>query len=144
MSKLEEQLAEHEGFKPFAYQDSLGYWSIGYGRLIDEAKGGGISTSEALYLLRNDIVRHSAELVHALPWVVTLDETRRNVLTDMAFNMGMHTLLQFRNTLAAVKRGDWKAAAAGMRNSLWADQVGNRAKRLARAMETGTMPKKWW
>ena len=144
MSKLEEQLAEHEGFKPFAYQDSLGYWTIGYGRLIDKAKGGGISTSEALYLLRNDIARHSVALIEALPWVVTLDETRRNVLTDMAFNLGIPGLLNFRNTLAAVKRGDYQAAASGMRNSKWAEQVGNRAERLARAMETGTMPKKWW
>ena len=144
MSKLEEQIAEHEGFRSYAYQDSLGYWTIGYGRLIDKSKGGGITVAEGRYLLRNDIGSHAIALVNHFPWVVGLDEVRRNVLIDMAFNLGIPGLSLFRNTLAAVKRGDWQAAASGMRNSKWAEQVGNRAERLARAMETGTMPKKWW
>jgi lysozyme len=64
-------------------------------------------------------------------------ETRAEVLADMAFNMGVSNLLKFRDTLAAVERGDWNAAASGMLASRWASQVGARAVELARQMRTG-------
>lgn len=43
----------------------------------------------------------------------------------MAFNM-LGGLLTFTNTLAAMKRGDYAAAADGMLASKWATQVGAR------------------
>jgi lysozyme len=57
----------------------------------------------------------------------------------MQFNLGGR-LLTFRHALAAMRMADWATAAAEMRSSLWALQVGARADRLARAMETGEMP----
>ena len=35
MTQLEQLVIGHEGKKKSAYQDSLGYWTIGVGRLID-------------------------------------------------------------------------------------------------------------
>ncbi|MDR2076895.1 MAG: glycoside hydrolase family protein [Desulfovibrio sp.] len=65
------------------------------------------------------------------------DETRAEVLIDMAFNMGVAGLLKFKNTLAAVERGDYDAAASGMLASKWASQVKGRAVELARQMRMG-------
>ena len=42
-----EQLKRHEGLRLHAYADSLGYTTIGYGRMIDKRKGGGITEREA-------------------------------------------------------------------------------------------------
>jgi len=44
---IREQIKRHEGKVLHAYPDHLGYWTIGYGRLIDERRGGGITEAEA-------------------------------------------------------------------------------------------------
>ncbi len=134
---LAAELLRDEGQVAHAYQDSLGYWTIGVGRLIDKRRGGKLSDDEIEYLLRNDItgVRRSLDL--ALPWWRDLDPVRQRVVQNMAFNLGVPRLLGFKNTLAAIKAHDWKRAASGMLASLWAKQVGERADRLARMMETG-------
>ena len=56
----------------------------------------------------------------------------------MAFNLGVEGLLKFQNTLAFVEHGQYKEASKEMLNSLWAEQVGDRAKELAQMMETDT------
>lgn len=135
--QLTEELRRDEGVVPFAYQDHLGYWTIGVGRLIDKRKGGGLSDAEIDFLLSNDIDRFEKQIIDALPWYSKLDDVRQRVLVNMAFNLGIAGLLGFKNTLAMIERGDYAGAAKGMLNSKWAGQVGERAKRLATMMETG-------
>lgn len=134
---MKQELRRDEGFVPHAYQDHLGFWTIGIGRLIDKRKGGGITEDEALHLLDRDIERFEQELDAKLPWWRTLDDVRQRVILNMAFNLGVNGLLGFKYTLAAVKAGDWEKAAQGMENSRWHDQVGERAVRLERMMRTG-------
>ena len=137
-SAMKQELRRDEGFVPHAYQDHLGYWTIGIGRLIDQRKGGRITEDEALHLLDCDIERFEQELDAKLPWWRTLDDVRQRVILNMAFNLGVEGLLKFRNTLAAVNEGRWEDAARGMAASKWASQVGDRAVRLQRMMRTGT------
>lgn len=134
------ELRRDEGVIPHAYQDHLGFWTIGVGRLVDKRKGGRLSDDEIDYLLRNDVARFAAELDLKLSWWRTLDPVRQRVILNMAFNLGTAGLLGFKNTLAAVKAGQWDKAAAGMLASKWAKQVGKRAQRLAHMMRTGAVP----
>ena len=136
-ARAREQLIRDEGEVLHAYQDSLGYWTIGIGRLIDRRKGGGISKEESAYLFTNDFNRKLAEVRRHIPWFDRLDVARQGVLLNMAFQMGVSGLLGFKNTLAMIERGDYGAAAEGMLNSLWARQTPNRAKRLSEQMRTG-------
>lgn len=136
-NKLTKELRRDEGVVPHAYQDHLGYLTIGVGRLIDKRKGGGLSDDEIDYLLSNDINRFEKQVIDALPWYGKLDDVRQRVLVNMAFNMGIAGLLGFKNTLAMIERGDYAGAAKGMLASKWATQVGDRAKRLSKMMETG-------
>ena len=143
-AKLTQRLMDSEGFVPHAYQDSLGLWTVGYGTLIDKRKGGGLTEDEGRYLLENRI-RWALEAVRAeFSWFDGLNQPRQTVLVEMAFNMGMgdatHGLKSFKNTLAAMRLGDYKKAAAGMRASKWARQVGQRADDLAEIMEVGRWP----
>lgn len=130
----------HEGRVPHAYQDSLGYWTIGVGHLIDKRKGGKLPDSIIDILLEHDIHEHRKEMLAALPWANQLDEVRQAVLTDMAFNLGVNGLLGFKNTLESVRLGLYHKAAGQMLQSKWATQVGQRANRLAVMMETGKWP----
>ncbi len=135
---LEDLLMREEGFVPYAYRDSLGYWTIGYGKLIDK-QGGGITEDEGLYLLRNEVERQFKALRNSIPWIEQLDETRKTVLQAMAFQLGVAGLLSFKKTLAAVQTGDYAMAAKGMRGSKWAQQTPGRAERMAKAMESGEL-----
>lgn len=134
---LTRQLRRDEGEVLHAYQDHLGFWTIGIGRLIDQRKGGGITSEEAAYLLANDIAKFTTALRARLPWFGRLDEARQGVLANMAFQLGIDGVLGFKNTLALVDAGDYEGAARGMLASKWAQQTPARAGRLALQMRTG-------
>lgn len=144
ITNLVDQLRRDESEVLHAYPDSLGYLTIGVGRLIDARKGGGISKEESAYLLNSDIRRTTTELAQALPWAAKLDPIRFAVLVNMAFNMGVPGLLKFHNTLSLIQDGKYAEAAVAMMQSKWAFQVGDgpglkydRAERLAQQMKTG-------
>lgn len=136
---IEELLKREEGFVPHAYQDHLGFWTIGYGKLIDERKGGGITEKQALALLRDEIAEKRQELTDRMGWWLKLDEVRQTVLLAMVFQMGVSGVIGFKNTLAALKAGDFAKAAKGIRGSKWAQQTPGRAERMAKAIETGEL-----
>lgn len=131
-----DQLRRDEGESPTCYQDHLGYWTIGVGRLIDAKKSGGLRPDEIAYLLNNDIISRREALKAALPFFAELSSARQGVLINMAFNMGVANLLKFKQMLAAVEAKHWGIAAKEMLDSNWARQVPKRAVRLASQMET--------
>jgi len=93
-------------------------------------------------LLNEDIAEHQRVLRSYQPWVELLDPVRQAVLDDMTFNLGIEPFDHdgfgdWPNFLAQVQKGLYAQAAANMRGTLWAKQVGARAERLARMMETG-------
>lgn len=136
---LIKELEQDEGRVLHAYQDSLGFWTIGIGRLIDRRKGGGISNEEADYLKLNDIARFKRDLDRYAPWWRSLDPVRQRVIQNLAFNLGADGLVKkWPNTVALIQAGKYREAAAAMRaNKVWVGQVKGRAERLARQMETG-------
>lgn len=133
--KLIQQLRRHEGERLKPYRCTAGKLTIGVGRNLDDR---GITAEESAYLLSNDIDRVWTELKTRLPWVTGLSDVRQRVLLDMAFNLGIDGLLKFRNTLATIQAGNYQKAGEMMLDSLWAKQVGMRAQRLSRMMQTGT------
>lgn len=135
VNDLLSQLKRDEGIRLKAYRDQVGKLTIGIGRNLDDV---GISLEEAEHLLANDIAAAQAQLAEQLPWTLGLDEVRRAVLTNMTFNMGIHGLMGFKNTLALIQAGEYEKAADNMLQSKWAQQVGPRAHRLALQMKTGS------
>ena len=104
----------------------------------------GISEDEVQFLWRSDVISVEDDLDRNYPWWRKLDLVRQRVMIDLCFNMGINVLKQFKNTLAAVQSGNYKAASRGMLGSLWATQVDRvrgdgkgRADLLAEMMETG-------
>jgi lysozyme len=132
-----EQLKRDEGEVLHAYQDSLGYWTIGIGILIDKLKGGGLRPEESEFIFNNRLKLVNESLESRIPWLCKLDPARRGVLVNMAFQMGIDGLLGFKNTLAMIEKGDYQGAAKGMLNSLWARQTPARANRLSVQMKSG-------
>jgi lysozyme len=135
IESLTRQLTGDEGVSPTVYKDSLGYLTIGIGRLVDPRKpGSGLRPAEIAFLLSNDIVERQDALRRLLPWFKQLSEARQAVLLNMSFQLGVDGLLAFKNTLSMIKSGDFEGAATGMLNSKWATQTPQRAKRLSEQM----------
>lgn len=140
--KLFEQLHMHEGIKTKLYKDTAvpPRWTIGVGRNLSDV---GLSQDEIDYLLNNDVKNVVSQLDRNFPWWSNLSDVRQRVMIDMCFNMGIKTLMTFKNTLKAIKDSNWQAAGMNMRTSLWAKEVGARATRLALMMETGSDYRTW-
>ncbi|MDR6500302.1 GH24 family phage-related lysozyme (muramidase) [Burkholderia ambifaria] len=131
--KLKAELTRDEDRRYRIYTDTVGKVSGGIGRNLTDK---GFRDNEIDLMYQNDIAETEAWLDRNLSWWRSLDPVRQRVLMNMAFNM-QGKLLGFRNFLAAAQRGDWGTAAAEMLDSLWARQVGDRAKRLASMMRSG-------
>lgn len=129
--RLAEDLLRDEGLRLNPYRCTAGRLTIGVGRNLDDR---GISESEALLLLDNDIKDCWGQLAVAQPWVLAAPEAVQEVLANMCFNLGLAGLLGFRQTLALLQAGRFAEAAAAMLRSKWAAQVGARAERLAQRL----------
>lgn len=129
---LRARILRHEGLRLKPYRDTVGKLTIGVGRNLDDI---GISTLEAMDLLNADINRATQGLTRALPWVDDLPPVAREVLIEMVFQMGLHGVLQFAQTLEAFRTREWRRAAKGMRTSRWATQTPARVEELATLVE---------
>lgn len=116
IEKLKESIKRFEGLELKPYYCPNNKLSIGYGRNLEDR---GISKNEADYLLNNDILNIKLELEDKLPIFKKLDDVRRNVLLEMAFNMGVPKLLGFKKTIQYLKNGDYLEASKEMLNSKW-------------------------
>ena len=132
--ELELQLIDHEDLRLKPYRCSAGKLSIGVGRNLDD---NGITRAEAMMMLRNDLTRTRFGLEKVIPGFLGLSRRRRMALIDMCFNLGLPRFLQFKQMLAAVVAGDFNLAAEEMLSSVWAKQVGQRARTLATMMREG-------
>ncbi len=147
------RLILHEGLVLKPYRCPAGFLTIGVGRNLDtnplsvkekEALGdiqSGVTADEAMYLLKNDIKRCEKELINHISFWYQLDDERQYALVDMCFNMGIKRLLCFRKMLNAMLIGDYRGAAKECLNSKYAHDVGMRAQRIARLIETGVWTK---
>ena len=132
--RLEEGEVKKNGLH-VAYQDHLGFWTLGIGRLIDARKGGGLTDEEARFLLQNDITRRHEELMRRMPCYEHLSPVRQRAILNMAFQLGVDGVLKFRRMIAALDRGDYARAAIEALDSKWAkEDTPQRAARVAKSL----------
>lgn len=113
-----------------------GKLTIGYGRNLEER---GISAREAEAMLRADVehaAHYAQQLVSVGAWAA-MGEVRREILTQMVFQLGFHGTRKFGRMLAAIERSDYATAAREMIDSNWYRQTTARAMTLAERMRTG-------
>jgi lysozyme len=130
---LKAQLVVDEGRRNKMYLDSKKIPSIGIGHNLRDKP---ISNAAVDQIFADDVADSVAD-IRKLFTFDELSDNRKAVVLNMMFNLGLSTFSQFVNTIAAVNRGDYAAAATGMLASLWARQVGDRAERLAKLMKEG-------
>lgn len=146
-SKIIEILHQEEGYKEQPYRCTEGYPTVAGGIRIGP-KGASLANYTFtvplvvgdcwMQYLVNDI-RSEMRKRSAISAALNLcNAAREDVLTSMAYQMGVDGLATFRNTLKLIAAGDYDAAAGGMLDSLWARQTPRRAQRHAEAMRSGS------
>lgn len=131
---LIKQLKRHEGFRSKVYKCPAKKWTIGFGRNVED---NGITEEEAEYLLINDIERIEKELKNTYKWFDELDNTRKCVIINICYNIGVKKFGTFKKTIKHLEDKNYNEAGVEMLYSRWAKQVFTRATELAEQMLSG-------
>ena len=134
--KLKNLIIKHEGFKSQPYSDINGHLTIGYGHNLQERP---ITQYAGSVILDDDLMWFLPRMSQVIPFFDALDVARKSVLVDMAYNLGLQGLLEFKEMLEAVRVGNYATASACMLQSKWAEQVGQRATENAYIMKMGEL-----
>jgi lysozyme len=137
IAKLTADISQAEGLRLLPYTDTTGHISIGYGCNLDA----GITETEASYL-RDNRIQAAIAMAEAQAWwpMVSPSDARSRAFVEILFNLGLGRFNGFTKALAAAMASDWPACSAELLNSVWAQQVGERAERLAAMVATGEDP----
>lgn len=127
------QLMSDEGESLTIYKCTANIPTIGIGRNLEK----GITKEESSYLFMNDLKDATGDLSKNFKWFYVINEIRQGVLINMCFNLGLTRFMKFKKMIAALEARDYEEAARQMLDSKWANQVGDRATRLAKQMLEG-------
>ena len=127
-----------EGFSSTWYQDSMGNDTIGYGFKaggmaqkynLDLYKSRPMTELEGILILENIISEIGIALRMKLPFFINLPINQAAVLIDMAYNLGLRQFYAFAIFLSYIEKGQIDNAVADLTDTLWYQQVKNRAVR---------------
>ncbi len=128
MKTLIEKIRKSEGYVGTVYQDHLGIDTIGIGTRMP------IDEDEAELLLTHRLNKKVFELIRAKPVIITLSEERKEVLYEMAYQLGVNGLLKFKMMWLAIENYDFVTASKEGLDSRWHRQTPRRAEELMRIM----------
>lgn len=138
IERLKKQVIANEGIRKTAYKDTLNNWTIGVGHLI--------RLPDEEYLLDKELTDLEVDQIFVTDLNQAINDARKfidadsipdeafEVVVDMAFNLGLPKLMAFQNFQQALRDKDFVKASYEMLDSLWAKQLPNRSKRLAKIM----------
>jgi lysozyme len=144
---LIKQIKRHEGFSSRAYNCSNGYPTIGYGsklplNLIEQTLVKDVSfltEEEAEIILSYRLDGYIHDLNKSKEKILRrVYEDRKYILYNMAYQLGIRGLLNFKRMWEALDKRDYTTASNEMLDSKWArEDSPKRANELAQIMKTG-------
>jgi lysozyme len=150
IERIRKELSEEEGVRYAKYPDSKGNTTIGIGHnlnalpvdvIIGRKLGNTkLSDAEITKIFMHDIAQVIQDLDEYIPWWDTLPVFGQYILVTLSFNMGVSKVLEFHDTIAAIKRQAWIVAGTELKDSKWFRQVGNRGPKLVNILRTGRFP----
>lgn len=134
LMKIRHYLVGDEGFSNKIYTDTKGFLTIGYGFNLTT---GSIPTSVAIHWLNVLLSDIRYQLEENIVFWNELSDARKYILINMAYQMGVSGLLNFRGMIKALASKDYIGAANEMKDSLWYREFTARASRLIKVMLSG-------
>ena len=128
-------IEQYEGYRKYINEDTKGLRTIGIGFNLDAGCSRELAVLIAEYFIGKAVT--DLEDIFGEELFNSLDKPRRFVLIDMMFNMGKRDFMGFKKMIKAVKQKRFGDAAVEIIDSLYFEQVKQRAKRNVRIMDTG-------
>lgn len=125
---------QEEGFRAKPYPDPIKGWAVptfGHGLTYITEEESRKIVAQRMYNNRVRAIK-MLQVAHVDP--DKLDRAA-DIIAHMAYQLGFGGVSGFPAMWAAIGKGDFKTAAAEMRDSLWYRQTPARAERLAQRME---------
>jgi lysozyme len=135
MHEAKAQARKYESLRLKMYKDSLGIWTIGYGFNLEANKITEEIAELLLELMMTEAIKDAKDFA-GKSWE-SLNDVRRGVLIDMAYNVGRNTLFTFTTLRHGIKILDFEYCARRMESYLWYRQVKSRGIELVKMMRTG-------
>lgn len=132
IEQLIADLRRDEGWSELPYRDSRSWLTIGYGFLIDERRSVKMPKEAGDLWLQSLVADRTLALADAWPPFETQNVQVQRALANMAFQLGVRGVLNFKKMILALERGDRLVAAQEALDSRWAKrQTPERAARMA-------------
>ena len=142
VDRLREELKIDEGCKYEIYMDHLGLPTFGIGHLVTDKDpeyqmGMGTPINE---IRVNEVFEQDIQVTVDECKIIFVDwsnlpEEVKLITANMMFNMGRPRLSKFKKMIKAIRVADWIEAGNQMKDSIWYEQVTNRADRLISRMK---------
>lgn len=138
IDRIKRDIILSEGIRHTAYKDTLNNWTIGVGHLI--------KIPDEEYLIDKELTSLEVDQIFTTDLNQAIDDARKfidsneiheeafEIVIDMSFNLGLPKLMNFQRFRQALLAKQYKIASMEMLDSLWARQLPNRSKRLAKRM----------
>ncbi len=142
--KIYQHFKDEEGYKLCAYQDHLGYWTIGIGCLLSKdvksTKYRGLCWSAQQ--VKDEFTKRFNNAVAGARRIYgdqfdTFSDNVKLAIVDNVYQMGEAGYGSFVNSIKLIKARKWNEAADNMLKSKWAKQTPNRAKRITDLIRKG-------
>lgn len=144
-----EFIKKHEGLRLDPYRDTVGKWTIFYGRNISDVA---TAPDEILALLQrgktqnvadlffeNDIktAKSGCDIVFGYADFHSYSVNRQIALISIMFNLGINRFRKFKKMIQAVKSYRWDVAHDELLDSIRAKQIPARSKKEAEMLKRG-------
>ena len=130
MQNLLKSIISHEGFSSRPYPDPITKgvpFTFGHGLTY-------LTEGESIEIVKNRIVTIRSQISTFYPPFSNFPDEVKDIITEMAYQMGVTGLLQFKDTLHHILNKDYVQASKNMLASKWAKQTPKRAQTLANKM----------
>ena len=133
MQDIIEQLKIHEGYKPRVYKCTAGVDTIGIGFAIKDLY---LSEEVCDMILQEKLEELEERFEKKFNWFKSSPVEVRNVMLNMAYQLGFAGFCKFKKTIGYLEEADWDKASIEMLDSKWAKQTPNRAKELSEIIKS--------
>jgi lysozyme len=134
IEKTKEEIKKEEGYRLETYYCTEGHLTGGYGHKMLEGEEAPKDKAGWDKIFERDFARAVTGADDLLMICPNINETARNIVVEMVYQMGAYGVSKFKGMLKALQDEDYKQASVEMLDSRWAKQTPNRAKRMAERM----------